>query len=119
MKRRSRTLGAEPLLPLELGVIKDTPEDRQYIAHFITHLIGLSDEDYDRVVAVIGALAEASHVDKTAIFDAVAGSVNAAMIISNPSLWPTPSTCWSTPSSSTSVRVRPTCAASMGPFGTR
>ena len=49
--------------PLELGVIKDTPEDRQYIAHFITHLIGLSDpEDYDRVVAVIGAPAEASQV---------------------------------------------------------
>jgi rod shape-determining protein MreB and related proteins len=71
--------------PLELGVIKDTPEDRQFIAHFITHLIGLSDpEDYDRVVAVIGAPAEASHVDKTAIFDAAAGSVNAAMIISEP-----------------------------------
>ena len=71
--------------PLELGVIKDTPEDREYIAHFITHLIGLSDpEDYDRVVAVIGAPAEASHVDKTSIFDAAAGSVNAAMIISEP-----------------------------------
>ena len=42
--------------PLELGVIKDTVEDRQFIAHFITHLIGLSDpEEYDRVVAVIGA----------------------------------------------------------------
>ena len=69
--------------PLELGVIKDTPEDRAFIAHFITHLIGLSDpEDYDRVVAVIGAPAEASHVDKTSIFDAAAGSVNAAMIIS-------------------------------------
>ena len=55
--------------PLELGVIKDTPEDREFIAHFITHLIGLSDpEEYDRVVAVIGAPAEASHVDKTAIF---------------------------------------------------
>ena len=27
--------------PLELGVIKDTPEDREFIAHFITHLIGL------------------------------------------------------------------------------
>tara|TARA_B110001452_G_scaffold247790_1_gene234087 strand:+ start:725 stop:1750 length:1026 start_codon:yes stop_codon:yes gene_type:complete len=71
--------------PLELGVIKDTPEDREFIAHFITHLIGLSDpEDYDRVVAVIGAPAEASHVDKTSIFDAAAGSVNAAMIISEP-----------------------------------
>ena len=71
--------------PLELGVIKDTPEDREYIAHFITHLIGLSDpEEYDRVVAVIGAPAEASHVDKTAIFDAAAGSVNSAMIISEP-----------------------------------
>ncbi|RZD38416.1 MAG: hypothetical protein CXT71_06620 [Methanobacteriota archaeon] len=71
--------------PLELGVIKDTPEDRDFIAHFITHLIGLSDpEEYDRVVAVIGAPAEASHVDKTAIFDAAAGSVNAAMIISEP-----------------------------------
>ena len=71
--------------PLELGVIKDTPEDREFIAHFITHLIGLSDpEDYDRVVAVIGAPAEASHVDKTAIFDAAAGSVNSAMIISEP-----------------------------------
>jgi rod shape-determining protein MreB len=71
--------------PLELGVIKDTPEDREYIAHFITHLIGLADpEDYDRVVAVIGAPAEASHVDKTSIFDAAAGSVNAVMIISEP-----------------------------------
>ena len=71
--------------PLELGVIKDTKEDREFIAHFITHLIGLSDpEDHDRVVAVIGAPAEASHVDKTAIFDAAAGSVNAAMIISEP-----------------------------------
>ena len=71
--------------PLELGVIKDTPEDREFIAHFITHLIGLSDpEEYDRVVAVIGAPAEASHVDKTAIFDAAAGSVNSAMIISEP-----------------------------------
>jgi len=71
--------------PLELGVIKDTPEDRQFIAHFITHLIGLSDpEDYDRVVSVIGAPAEASYVDKTSIFDAAAGSVNAAMIISEP-----------------------------------
>ena len=71
--------------PLELGVIKDTPEDREFIAHFITHLIGLSDpEDHDRVVAVIGAPAEASHVDKTSIFDAAAGSVNAAMIISEP-----------------------------------
>ena len=71
--------------PLELGVIKNTQEDREFIAHFITHLIGLSDpEDYDRVVAVIGAPAEASYVDKTAIFDAAAGSVNAAMIISEP-----------------------------------
>ena len=25
--------------PLELGVIKDTKEDREFIAHFITHLI--------------------------------------------------------------------------------
>ena len=34
--------------PLELGVIKDTQEDREFIAHFITHLIGLSDpEEYD------------------------------------------------------------------------
>ena len=57
----------------------------EFIAPFITHLIGLSDpEDYDRVVAVIGAPAEASHVDKTAIFDAAAGSVNSAMIISEP-----------------------------------
>jgi rod shape-determining protein MreB len=71
--------------PLELGVIKDTPEDREYIAHFITHLINLADpEDYDRVVAVIGAPAEASHVDKTAIFDAASGTVNSAMIISEP-----------------------------------
>ena len=71
--------------PLEHGVIKDTQEDRDFIAHFITHLISLSDpEDYDRVVAVIGAPAEASYVDKTAIFDAAAGTVNAAMIISEP-----------------------------------
>ena len=35
-------------------------------------------------MAVIGAPAEASHVDKTAIFDAAAGSVNSAMIISEP-----------------------------------
>ena len=71
--------------PLEHGVIKDTAEDRDFIAHFITHLISLSDpEDYDRVVAVIGAPAEASYVDKTAIFDAAAGTVNAAMIISEP-----------------------------------
>ena len=71
--------------PLEHGVIKDTAEDRDFIAHFITHLISLSDpEEYDRVVAVIGAPAEASYVDKTAIFDAAAGTVNAAMIISEP-----------------------------------
>ncbi|MBN16772.1 MAG: hypothetical protein CMB37_01245 [Euryarchaeota archaeon] len=71
--------------PLEHGVIKDTPEDKKFIAHFITNIIGLGDpEDYDRVVAVIGAPAEASHVDKTAIFDAAAGSVNACMIISEP-----------------------------------
>ena len=71
--------------PLEHGVIKDTNEDRDFIAHFITHLISLSDpEDYDRVVAVIGAPAEASYVDKTAIFDAAAGTVNAAVIISEP-----------------------------------
>ena len=57
--------------PLELGVIKDTAEDRKHIASFITHLIEMADpEDHDRVVAVIGAPAEASHVDKTAIFDA-------------------------------------------------
>ena len=71
--------------PLEHGVIKDTADDKQFIAHFITNIIGLGDpEDYDRVVAVIGAPAEASHVDKTAIFDAAAGSVNACMIISEP-----------------------------------
>jgi rod shape-determining protein MreB len=71
--------------PLEHGVIKDTAEDKKFIAHFITNVIGLADpEDYDRVVAVIGAPAEASHVDKTAIFDAAAGSVNASMIISEP-----------------------------------
>ena len=71
--------------PLEHGVIKDTSEDRDFIAHFITHLISLSDpEEYDRVVAVVGAPAEASYVDKTAIFDAAAGTVNAAMIISEP-----------------------------------
>ncbi|MED5486776.1 MAG: rod shape-determining protein [Candidatus Thermoplasmatota archaeon] len=71
--------------PLEHGVIKDTHEDKKFIAHFITNIIGLGDpEDYDRVVAVIGAPAEASHVDKTAIFDAAAGSVNACMIISEP-----------------------------------
>ncbi|SVB91605.1 uncharacterized protein METZ01_LOCUS244459, partial [marine metagenome] len=71
--------------PLEHGVIKDTAEDKKFIAHFITNIIALADpEDYDRVVAVIGAPAEASHVDKTAIFDAAAGSVNACMIISEP-----------------------------------
>jgi len=71
--------------PLEHGVIKDSQKDREFIAHFITHLIGLSDpEDYDRVVAVIGAPAEASYVDKTYIFDAAAGTVNACMIISEP-----------------------------------
>ncbi len=71
--------------PLEHGVIKDTPEDKKFIAHFINHLINLSDpEDYDRVIAVIGAPAEASHVDKTAIFDAASGTVNACMIISEP-----------------------------------
>ena len=71
--------------PLEHGVIKDTAEDKKFIAHFITNIIALGDpEDYDRVVAVIGAPAEASHVDKTAIFDAAAGSVNACMIISEP-----------------------------------
>ena len=71
--------------PLEHGVIKDTAEDKKFIAHFITNIIGLGDpEDYHRVVAVIGAPAEASHVDKTAIFDAAAGSVNACMIISEP-----------------------------------
>lgn len=71
--------------PLEHGVIKDTADDKKFIAHFITNIIGLGDpEDYNRVVAVIGAPAEASHVDKTAIFDAAAGSVNACMIISEP-----------------------------------
>ena len=71
--------------PLEHGVIKDTAEDKKFIAHFITNIIGLADpEDYNRVVAVIGAPAEASHVDKTSIFDAAAGSVNACMIISEP-----------------------------------
>ena len=71
--------------PLEHGVIKDTPEDKKFIAHFINHMMNLADpEDYDRVVAVIGAPAEASHVDKTAIFDAAAGTVNACMIISEP-----------------------------------
>ena len=71
--------------PLEHGVIKDTVEDKKFIAHFITNIIALGDpEDYNRVVAVIGAPAEASHVDKTAIFDAAAGSVNACMIISEP-----------------------------------
>ncbi len=71
--------------PLEHGVIKDTPEDRKFIAHFINHLIGLSNpEDYDRVVAVIGAPAEASFTDQSAIFDAASGAVNAAMIVSEP-----------------------------------
>ena len=71
--------------PLEHGVIKDTPEDKKYIAHFINHMMNLADpEEYDRVIAVIGAPAEASHVDKTAIFDAAAGTVNACMIISEP-----------------------------------
>ena len=43
--------------PLELGVIKDTPEDREFIAHFITHLIGLSDPeglDFDTIGAASG-----------------------------------------------------------------
>ena len=71
--------------PLEHGVIKDTNEDKKFINHFITNIIGLADpEDYDRVVAIIGAPAEASHVDKSAIFDAASGSVNACMIISEP-----------------------------------
>ena len=71
--------------PLEHGVIKDTPQDRKFIAHFINHLINLSNpEEYDRVVAVIGAPAEASFTDQTAIFDAASGSVNAAMIVSEP-----------------------------------
>ena len=71
--------------PLEHGVIKDNAEDKKHIADFITHIISLADpEDHDRVVAVIGAPAEASYVDKTAIFDAAAGAVNACMIISEP-----------------------------------
>jgi len=71
--------------PLEHGVIKDTAEDKKFIAHFINHLIALADpEEYDNVVAVIGAPAEASFTDQTAIFDAASGSVNAAMIISEP-----------------------------------
>jgi rod shape-determining protein MreB len=71
--------------PLEHGVIKDSPEDKKFIAHFINHMINLTNpEEYGRVVAVIGAPAEASHVDKTAIFDAAAGTVNACMIISEP-----------------------------------
>jgi len=71
--------------PLQHGVIKDSQEDKKFIAHFIHHMIELAGpEDYDNVVAVIGAPAEASFVDKTAIFDAAAGSVNACMIISEP-----------------------------------
>ena len=71
--------------PLQHGVIKDSQEDKKFIAHFIHHMIELANpEEYDNVVAVIGAPAEASFVDKTAIFDAAAGSVNACMIISEP-----------------------------------
>ena len=71
--------------PLEHGVIKDSTEDKKFIAHFIHHMIEMANpEEADNVVAVIGAPAEASHVDKTAIFDAAAGTVNAAMIISEP-----------------------------------
>ena len=71
--------------PLQHGVIKDSPEDKRFIAHFIHHMIELaSPGDYDNVVAVIGAPAEASYVDKTAIFDAAAGTVNACIIISEP-----------------------------------
>ena len=71
--------------PLEHGVIKDSSDDKKFIAHFIHHMIEMANpEEADNVVAVIGAPAEASHVDKTAIFDAAAGTVNAAMIISEP-----------------------------------
>lgn len=71
--------------PLEHGVIKDTMEDKKHIASFIQYIISLANpDDYDRVVAVIGAPAEASHVDKTAIFSAASGAVNACMIISEP-----------------------------------
>ncbi len=71
--------------PLEHGVIKDTSEDRSHIASFIQYLISLANPDeYDRVIAVIGAPAEASHIDKTAIFAAASGAVNSCMIISEP-----------------------------------
>ncbi len=71
--------------PLEHGVIKDSSDDKKFIAHFIHHMIEMANpEEANNVVAVIGAPAEASHVDKTAIFDAAAGTVNAAMIISEP-----------------------------------
>ena len=71
--------------PLEHGVIKDTIEDKKHIASFIQYIISLANpDDFDRVVAVIGAPAEASHVDKTAIFSAASGTVNACMIISEP-----------------------------------
>lgn len=71
--------------PLEHGVIKDNPDDKKHIASFIQYLIGLTNpEEHDRVVAVIGAPAEASHVDKTSIFSAASGTVNSAMIVSEP-----------------------------------
>ena len=69
--------------PLEHGVIKDTAKI-EISCHFITHLISLADPEYDRVVAVIGAPAEASYVDKTAILHATAGTVNATMIVCEP-----------------------------------
>ena len=63
-------------------MIKDLQKTRIRSLHHPPHR--LSDpEDYDRIVS-IGAPAEASHADKTAIFDAAAGSANSAMIISEP-----------------------------------
>ena len=94
--------------PLELGVIKEHVEDREFIAHFITHLIGLSDPRNTTVSAAIGAPAEASHVDKTAIFDvtrlrqlkpdasrtaAVAYALDTIPIPSSLTLAPEPLTC--------------------------
>jgi rod shape-determining protein MreB len=81
-----RRLSLELYRPLEHGVIKEgTSRDQEAIRALVRHLIGLVDTDGDLIVnAVVGVPAESLRTNKLAIKEAVASSVQALMVVSEP-----------------------------------
>ncbi len=72
--------------PLEEGVIKTTPKDKEAARELIKYCMEIAKDkkEYDKIFAIIGAPAQTDHVNKQALQEVADGIVDATMVVSEP-----------------------------------